>query len=77
MLFLIPNKRADTVKELVNIYETEKWQEQVLSQLGVYCKAMAVQSQHHLDALLAVNERLSALHYDITHLEFTSFGAAF
>ena len=77
MLFLVLNKRADTVKELVNTYETEKWQEQVLAQLGVYCKAMAVQSQQQIETLIAINERLTALHYDITHLEFTSFGVAF
>ncbi len=32
-LLLIDNKRADNVKELINLYETEKWQNKVLDNL--------------------------------------------
>lgn len=35
MCFLYINKRADNIKDLINLYETEKWREKVLDKLDI------------------------------------------
>lgn len=76
MLFFMLNKRADTVKELVNLYETTIWQDAVLRQLYLTNKNLIEQNLLHINGLLKIDDSINRVVYDMEHLEFEtlSFG---
>lgn len=69
MLFLILNKRADTVKELTNTYETEKWQQEMLGKVGYYNQMLFEQNDKMIKSLILVNEAKSVLYNNLANLE--------
>lgn len=73
MLFLMLNKRADTVKELVNLYEQENWQESILAKLDITNQSMIVQSKITLEGLIKTNENISNLIYGLENMQFTTY----
>lgn len=76
MLFFMLNKRADTVKELVNLYETTVWQDAILKQLYLTNKNLIEQNLVHIEGLLKIDDSINRIAYDMEHLEFEtlSFG---
>lgn len=72
MLFFMLNKRADTIKELVNLYETAKWQDSVLEQLQITNNNLIEQNYALIDATLKVDESINRVVYDMQNTSFTT-----
>lgn len=68
MLFLMLNKRADTVKELVNVFENEKWQQEVLGRLSAYTQGLVTQNRVVLQGLVAINDSVNAASNNVSKL---------
>ncbi len=73
MLFLMLNKRADTIKELINLYEQETWQASILEKLDTTNQTMIIQSKIMLEGLVKTNENIERLINDLENMEFTSY----
>lgn len=73
MLFLMLNKRADTIKELINLYEQETWQASILEKVEIINQSMIIQSKIMLEGLVKANANIERLVNDLENLEFTSY----
>ena len=74
LLVIMLNKRADTVKELINIFETEKWRNLLLNTICDNVSILYEQNEQLLNQLALANENVKNLANIVNNLEFVSGG---
>lgn len=72
LLTLVLNKRADTVKELINLYETEAWREKVIDRLDRQYQLTFEASKATLIALSEINASICSLHSSVSNIKPTT-----
>ena len=69
LLTLVLNKRADTVKELINLYETEKWREKVVDRLDRQYQLTYEATKATLRALSQINSSIGMIHASVLKIK--------
>lgn len=69
LLTLVLNKRADTVKELINLYETEKWREKVINRLDRQYQLTYEAAKTTLQALSEINSSIGAIYDSVSKIK--------
>ncbi len=77
MLFFMLNKRADTIKELVNLYETTKWQENMLNELSSTNNALIQQNLVTIQGMLKIDSSINKVVYDMENMEIESYSIGY